>query len=394
MAINVLTKALAGIQDLLFGQGTATQTRDGTALSISRIEMTKPLAVLTDLQALDVTDEDNFYPYAKTMGGVVLGDASGNEWWFDVTEPIASDNGSTIIAGNGAIVGCWKIIAAGIAAPTTAAVVSIVDLGGYYTGSNVEVALQELGVVFQHITVTQAVNLDTIEVDSLASKVITDFIVVTQAVNLDTIEINSLASKVITDFITTTQAIDLDKVLYFPDSASPAIANIATRASKFLGFNAAGELAYLTGGGSSTDAALVSILDTGGFYTGGDVEAALQEIGGVVTGPKLLLNTKFVEIGTWDMVASSATAVLHGIADKEKIRTISVMIRNDVISNDMQPLNRVLVGSNTTAQGGLGAISNTTISLYRLDSGLFDSTSFDTMGDDGNRGWVTIEYTD
>jgi hypothetical protein len=110
MTINVLTKALAGVQDLLFGQGTASQTRDGSAVSINRIEMIKPLATLADLQALDVTDADNYYPYAKTHGGAVLGDGSGNDWWFDVAEPIASDNGTTIIAGNGATVGCWKVV--------------------------------------------------------------------------------------------------------------------------------------------------------------------------------------------------------------------------------------------------------------------------------------------
>jgi hypothetical protein len=49
------------------------------------------------------------------------------------------------------------------------------------------------------VSVTQAVNLDIVETDSLASKVITDHISVTQAVNLDTIEtrVNALDSAVI-----------------------------------------------------------------------------------------------------------------------------------------------------------------------------------------------------
>ena len=62
------------------------------------------------------------------------------------------------------------------------------------------------------ITVTQAVNLDTIETNSDASKVKTDFITITQAVDLDAIETNSNASKVKTDFITVTQAVDLDAI--------------------------------------------------------------------------------------------------------------------------------------------------------------------------------------
>ena len=68
------------------------------------------------------------------------------------------------------------------------------------------------------------------------------------------------------------------KFLHFPDAASPVIANVATRAVKFLGFDAAGELTYLGGGGSSTDAIFVAIADAGGYYTGGNVEAALQEL--------------------------------------------------------------------------------------------------------------------
>lgn len=62
------------------------------------------------------------------------------------------------------------------------------------------------------ITVTQAVDLDTIETDVAASKVKTDFITVTQAVDLDTIETDVAASKVKTDYITVTQAVDLDTI--------------------------------------------------------------------------------------------------------------------------------------------------------------------------------------
>lgn len=46
--------------------------------------------------------------------------------------------------------------------------------------------------------------------DVAASKTITDNISVTQAVDLDTIETDSTASKTITDFISVTQAVDLD----------------------------------------------------------------------------------------------------------------------------------------------------------------------------------------
>ncbi len=81
-----------------------------------------------------------------------------------------------------------------------------VDLDAIETNSNAS------KVITDFITLTQAVDLDAIETNSNASKVITDFIAVTQAVDLDNIETNSNASKVITDFITLTQAVDLDAI--------------------------------------------------------------------------------------------------------------------------------------------------------------------------------------
>jgi len=80
---------------------------------------------------------------------------------------------------------------------TTANAVDVIvtDAGSYYGTKNVEFALQQNGAILQHITVTQAVNLDTMEsgiatnasgITDIETK--TDFITVTQAVNLDTIE--------------------------------------------------------------------------------------------------------------------------------------------------------------------------------------------------------------
>ena len=67
-------------------------------------------------------------------------------------------------------------------------------------------------VITDFITLTQAVDLDAMETDTAASKVITDFLTVTQAVDLDAVETNSDASKIITDFITVTQAVNLDTI--------------------------------------------------------------------------------------------------------------------------------------------------------------------------------------
>jgi hypothetical protein len=70
-----------------------------------------------------------------------------------------------------------------------------------------------------YITISQAVDLDVVETNSNASKVITDFITITQAVNLDTVEsdlstaqtdITNIELK--TDFISVSASIDLDNV--------------------------------------------------------------------------------------------------------------------------------------------------------------------------------------
>ena len=81
-----------------------------------------------------------------------------------------------------------------------------VDLDAIETNSNASKVKTDL------ITVTQAVDLDAIETNSNASKVKADFISVTQAVDLDAIETNSNASKVKADFISVTQAVDLDAI--------------------------------------------------------------------------------------------------------------------------------------------------------------------------------------
>lgn len=109
MTVNVLSKALAGVQDILFGQGSQAQTRKGSSVNVNRIELTKPLATLADLKALDMSDENNYYPYAETYGLSAVGDGDSRSWWFDSTEAQTSDNNQTIIKGAGVTVGCWKL---------------------------------------------------------------------------------------------------------------------------------------------------------------------------------------------------------------------------------------------------------------------------------------------
>lgn len=62
------------------------------------------------------------------------------------------------------------------------------------------------------LTVTQAVDLDTLESDFAAVKTKVDFVSITQAVNLDTVESDLAGVKTKVDFLTVTQAVDLDSI--------------------------------------------------------------------------------------------------------------------------------------------------------------------------------------
>ena len=99
---------------------------------------------------------------------------------------------------------------------------------------------------------------------------------------------------------------------------------------------------------------------------------------------------KIVEIGDWDMDTNQAPAVAlaHGIGDAEKIRSVSVMVRNDAGTNVLKL--DFFAATTGVGQGAIGIISDTTILLTRLTGGYFDQATFSSTS--YNRGWVTIEY--
>ena len=141
------------------------------------------------------------------------------------------------------------------------------------------------------------------------------------------------------------------------------------------------------------DATAGTTIDSADFDTfTADLETALN-----VLSTKIPLNTDIIDIGTWNMyvtgggTGSSTKSVAHGLAQSlvAKVRTISVMIRNDAASITYNLLNN---DPTSTAQSTQVTIGATTISL--VCSQIFDNTSFDTMGDDGNRGWITVQYID
>lgn len=105
------------------------------------------------------------------------------------------------------------------------------------------------------------------------------------------------------------------------------------------------------------------------------------------TGIKIL-NKKIIEIGDWNMDATGAIIVLHGLTDFLKVRSITAMIINDD-STLIDTLDK-FTSSNQQSEGGIGSVSDMVVSLVRKTSGIFDSTSYDSTS--FNRGFITVEF--
>ena len=96
---------------------------------------------------------------------------------------------------------------------------------------------------------------------------------------------------------------------------------------------------------------------------------------------------KILEIGTWNMDGNLTVSVAHGLT-LANIRSISAIIRRDD-GIAQYPLNYSNIDNNV---GGTYYCTATNATLIRTGGGFFDDSLFDTMGGDGNRGWITITY--
>ena len=92
-----------------------------------------------------------------------------------------------------------------------------------------------------------------------------------------------------------------------------------------------------------------------------------------------------INIGDWDMDATSAVSVNHGLSATEwkTIRAVHMIIRNDNDDTYYQP--------DFGTGGYIRFWGATAFTPTRVAAGQFDSTSFDSTS--YNRGWLTFEYT-
>lgn len=108
--------------------------------------------------------------------------------------------------------------------------------------------------------------------------------------------------------------------------------------------------------------------------------------------------TKEFEIGPWDMQNSVTVAINHGL-DLNKIRSVSVIVRNDDNTQNFDFLNRDVANADIFVMraGAVNIITATQVELIRDASGNvngFDNSNFNNTAGAYNRGWITIRYVD
>ena len=101
--------------------------------------------------------------------------------------------------------------------------------------------------------------------------------------------------------------------------------------------------------------------------------------------------TKRLEIGDWDMTATTQVTVAHGLSATEwkTMLESNVLIRNDS-DTVYSPLKSLFVPSSGLINGGVSVIDSTNITLGRYTTGGFDDGAFTSTS--YNRGWVTFDY--
>ncbi len=100
-----------------------------------------------------------------------------------------------------------------------------------------------------------------------------------------------------------------------------------------------------------------------------------------------------IQTGVWNMTSTDSINIPHGLADIDKIKTLSLFIRNDDGSERYDFLGEYAnIGSDKTGRSGFVAyIDSTNIVVTRVsatDGGIFYGSSFDSVSI--NRGYLTI----
>ena len=145
----------------------------------------------------------------------------------------------------------------------------------------------------------------------------------------------------------------------------------------------------ITAGGSAT----ITTIDVTATATfSGPITAATATFSGGIKTDSVVLKTTVIEIGDWDMTATTQKGVAHGIADWTKIRDISVLVRNDAATSAFNFQSFEITLSGSFVRHLLWATSTYIYMQIILDSAVeyFDDATFNSTS--YNRGWITITY--
>lgn len=97
------------------------------------------------------------------------------------------------------------------------------------------------------------------------------------------------------------------------------------------------------------------------------------------------LQTKVIQLGSWNLVGSQQLVKAHGLADFKKIRSVDVMIINDAETTILS-----LWYPTTGLVGGAYFIDATDITIEVATGGAFVNNNYNDPAI--NRGYVTIQY--
>ena len=99
----------------------------------------------------------------------------------------------------------------------------------------------------------------------------------------------------------------------------------------------------------------------------------------------LVLNTKILEIGDWDMDATTGVTVAHGLT-LANIMEISAVIRTDAATAHISFID------DDALAGGVNALwaDATLIHINRTTGGRYDSTAYNQTS--FNRGFIVVKY--
>lgn len=126
-----VTKVLGGVEDLMFGTGSATQSRAGSNYAINKIDKPHPVSTKAALKLLPVNNVNIYYRTVVLLGNTVAGDNGAGLFYHDPNYAQASaDDFDIIVDSTAGPNGCWRRIIPSVKKEFRATVTSVALASG------------------------------------------------------------------------------------------------------------------------------------------------------------------------------------------------------------------------------------------------------------------------